>query len=57
MTKNTSARVAQKQFFSPKKWGSSAKRIVWHALGLGADNRRDPAALTFARMGLLASRW
>ena len=56
MTKNTSARVAQKQF-SPKKWSTSAKKIVWHAFGLGADNRRDPAALTFARMGLLASRW
>ena len=28
----------------------------WHALGT-RDNRRDPAALEFARLGLLASRW
>jgi len=28
----------------------------WHVLGTRGD-KRDPAALEFARLGLLASRW
>jgi hypothetical protein len=32
-------------------------KIRWNVFGLNKEDHRDPAALTFARLGLLAYRW
>ena len=36
---------------------SSSQKVRWHTFGMGRESQRDQAALTFARLGLLASRW
>lgn len=36
---------------------TSSRKVRWNAFGLRREDRRDPAALSFARLGLLASRW
>lgn len=54
MKKNTNKAT---QGFSQNKPSRTSTKTRWHALGLGRQDRPDPAALTFARMGLLASRW
>ena len=56
MSKSANATVAGKSFAGNKPSRTSQK-TRWHAFGMGKEDRRDPAALTFARLGLLASRW
>lgn len=55
MSKKSSTK--KQRFSLTKAAHSSSKASRWHALGLGRQDRPDPAALTFARMGLLATRW
>ncbi len=54
MLKNTNAQT-RKSFSNAK--ASRASKAKWHVFGLNREDRRDPAALTFARLGLLATRW
>lgn len=54
MSKTMNAQ-AKKSFTKAK--ASRTSKTQWHVFGLGQENKRDPAALTFARLGLLATRW
>ena len=54
MAKQTNVRQGAKQVRNVRTASSKPR---WNALGLRSESRRDPAALTFARLGLLASRW
>ncbi|MBP3893852.1 MAG: hypothetical protein J6D34_07430 [Atopobiaceae bacterium] len=56
MSKSASATATSKSFANSKPSRTSQK-VRWHAFGMGKEDRRDPAALTFARLGLLATRW
>jgi len=55
MSKSVKNTTSTKYFGNAKP--SRTARVRWHAFGMGKEGRRDPAALTFARLGLLASRW
>lgn len=46
-----------KRTFTTKPSRSSAKKSRWNSCGLRREDQRDAAALSFARLGLLASRW
>ena len=35
----------------------TSRKSRWNVFGLRKEDHRDPAALTFARLGLLAYRW
>ncbi|MBR3235784.1 MAG: hypothetical protein IKG11_09235 [Atopobiaceae bacterium] len=57
MSKTTNTRTATASFADAKPSRTAPRKPRWHALGLSQEAQRDPAALTFARLGLLASRW
>jgi hypothetical protein len=42
---------------SAKPGNGAARKSRWNVLGMRQQTRRDSAALAFARLGLLATRW
>lgn len=50
--------IQDKALINARPSRTSSRKPRWHALGLGQEMpHRDPAALAFARLGLLATRW
>ncbi len=54
MKKTQGNKSTTRAFAKPKETNSKNR---WNVFGLRRENERDEAALTFARLGLLASRW
>ncbi len=57
MSKAIGFAVNPKRFARKQSTRAAASKRRWNTLGVRDRNRRDTAALAFARLGLLATRW